>query len=52
MNVILGRAEYLMKRTQEDTMKRGFETIISQVERITRVMNQLLSFARRRAPEC
>lgn len=51
MNVILGRAEYLMKRTQEDTMKRGLGTIIGQVERITRVMNQLLSFARRRAPE-
>ena len=40
MNVILGRAEYLMKRTQEETMKRGLGTIISQVERITRVMNQ------------
>jgi PAS domain S-box-containing protein len=51
MNVILGRAEYLMKRTNDETLKKGLQTIISQVERITRVMNQLLSFARRRPPE-
>ena len=51
MNVILGRAEYLMNRTHEEPIKKGLQTIISQVERITRVMNQLLSFARRRVPE-
>jgi PAS domain S-box-containing protein len=48
MNVILGRAEYLMQRTQEEVLKKGLGTIISQVERITRVMNQLLAFARRK----
>jgi PAS domain S-box-containing protein len=51
MNVILGRAEYLMSRTTDETTRKGLQTIISQVERITKVMNQLLSFARRRAPE-
>jgi PAS domain S-box-containing protein len=51
MNVILGRAEYLMDRVTEDSIKRGLQTIITQVERITRVMNQLLSFARRKAPQ-
>jgi PAS domain S-box-containing protein len=51
MNVILGRAEYLMNRTQDESTKKGLQTIIGQVERITRVMNQLLSFARRRTPE-
>ena len=51
MNVILGRAEYLMQRTQEEQLKKGFQTIISQVERITRVMNQLLAFARRKPVE-
>ncbi|MDF0675633.1 MAG: PAS domain S-box protein [Nitrospira sp.] len=50
MNVILGRAEYLMDRVTEEPIKRGLQTIITQVERITRVMNQLLSFARRKAP--
>lgn len=51
MNVILGRAEYLMERTKEEPVKKGLQTIISQVERITRVMNQLLAFARRRPVE-
>ncbi|WHZ24272.1 MAG: Multi-sensor hybrid histidine kinase [Nitrospira sp.] len=47
MNVILGRAEYLMERTKEESVRKGLQTIVSQVERITRVMNQLLAFARR-----
>ncbi len=51
MNVILGRAEYLMERVTEEPIKKGLQTIVTQVERITKVMNQLLSFARRRAPE-
>jgi PAS domain S-box-containing protein len=51
MNVILGRAEYLMDRVTEEPVKKGLQTIITQVERITRVMNQLLSFVRRKAPE-
>ena len=51
MNVILGRAEYLLDRVTEEPVKKGLQTIITQVERITRVMNQLLSFARRKAPQ-
>lgn len=51
MNVILGRAEYLMDRVTDETVKRGLQTIVAQVERITRVMNQLLAFARRKPPE-
>jgi PAS domain S-box-containing protein len=51
MNVILGRAEYLLDRVADESVKRGLRTIITQVERITKVMNQLLSFARRRTPE-
>lgn len=47
MNVILGRAEYLLQKTSDEPMKKGLGTIITQVERITRVMNQLLAFARR-----
>jgi PAS domain S-box-containing protein len=50
MNVILGRAEYLMDRVTEEPIKKGLQTIVTQVERITKVMNQLLSFARRKAP--
>lgn len=51
MNVILGRAEYLLQRTADEGMKKGLGTIITQIERITKVMNQLLAFARRRVPE-
>lgn len=51
MNIILGRAEYLMRRTQEEATRKGLETIVAQVERITRIMNQLLTFARRRPSE-
>jgi PAS domain S-box-containing protein len=51
MNVILGRAEYLLQRTADEGMKKGLATIVTQVERITKVMNQLLAFARRRLPE-
>jgi PAS domain S-box-containing protein len=51
MNVILGRAEYLLQRTADEGMKKGLVTIVTQVERITKVMNQLLAFARRRPAE-
>ena len=51
MNVILGRAEYLMRKTSDESTKKGLATIVAQVERITKIMNQLLSFARRRPIE-
>ncbi|MDH5776010.1 MAG: PAS domain-containing protein, partial [Nitrospirota bacterium] len=51
MNVILGRAELLMRKTKDESMRRGLETIVTQVERITKIMNQLLSFARKRPSE-
>ncbi|MBI4001445.1 MAG: PAS domain S-box protein, partial [Nitrospira defluvii] len=51
MNVILGRAEYLKRKSKEPDTAKGLQTIIEQVERITRIMNQLLTFARRRPIE-
>ncbi|BCA56336.1 hypothetical protein W02_34760 [Nitrospira sp. KM1] len=51
MNVILGRAEYLLDRVTDEPVRKGLQTIVAQVERITRVMNQLLSFARRKPPQ-
>jgi signal transduction histidine kinase len=50
MNVILGRAEQLLQRTDDETMKKGLGIITAQVERITRLMNQLLAVARRGPP--
>ena len=51
MNVILGRAELLMRKAKDESTRRGLETIVTQVERITKIMNQLLSFARKRPSE-
>lgn len=48
MNVILGRAEYLLQRSEDEGMRKGLATIVRQVERITKIMNQLLAYARRR----
>ncbi|GJL60719.1 MAG: hypothetical protein NPIRA03_35760 [Nitrospirales bacterium] len=48
MNVILGRAELLMRKAPDKSTRQGLETIVTQVERITKIMNQLLSFARKR----
>ena len=47
MNVILGRAESLLRKATEDQPKRGLEIIISQVERVTHLINRMLNIARR-----
>src|SRR6185436_9039641 len=39
------------QRTADEGMKKSLATIVTQVERITKVMNQLLAFARRRPAE-
>jgi signal transduction histidine kinase len=51
MNVILGRAEQLMRKTQEEATKKSLGVIVAQVERITKLMNQLLTFTRRKPSE-
>ena len=51
MNVILGRAELLMRKAKDESTRQGLTTIVTQVERITKIMNQLLSFARKRPSE-
>lgn len=51
MNVILGRAEQLMRRTDDEATRKALATITAQVERITKIMNQLLTFARRKPSE-
>jgi PAS domain S-box-containing protein len=50
MNVILGRAEYLRDRATDEPVRKGLTTIVTQVERITKLMHQLLAFARRNPP--
>jgi signal transduction histidine kinase len=50
MNVIMGRAEYLMERTSDDRIRKGLSTIVTQVDRVTRLVKQLLAFTRRSPP--
>ncbi len=50
LNVIMGRAEFLRERTSDETIKKGLDTIVAQVDRVTRLVKQLLSFTRRRPP--
>jgi len=47
LNVIMGRAEYLLERTNDEAIKKGLSTIVAQVDRVTRLVTQLLSLARR-----
>ncbi len=51
MNVILGRAESLLKHTGEEKTARGLKIIIAQIDRMTRLIQQLLTFARRKPLE-
>ncbi|HSA86239.1 MAG TPA: protoglobin domain-containing protein [Nitrospira sp.] len=44
LNVIMGRAEFLLERTSDETIKKGLNTIVAQVDRVTRLLKQLLSF--------
>ena len=47
MNIILGRAETLLRKTSEEPTKKGLATIIQQIERMTHLIHQLLNVARR-----
>ncbi|MFQ5588833.1 MAG: nitrogen regulation protein NR(II) [Nitrospiria bacterium] len=48
MNVILGRAETLLRRTQEEKTSKGLTIIIEQIDRMTHLIERLLAFARRK----
>jgi len=52
LNVISGRAEMLLERMAADDPSRGdIERILVQIERITKLVTQMLNFARTRPPE-
>jgi len=46
MNVILGRAETLLRHTQEEQTVKGLTIIIKQIDRMTQLIDRLLAFAR------
>ncbi len=47
MNIILGRAESLLKHTKEEKTAKGLTIIIEQIDRMTHLIERLLAFARR-----
>ena len=51
MNVILGRAESILKHTKEEKTEKGLKIIIEQIDRMTRLIKHLLAFARRKPIE-
>jgi PAS domain S-box-containing protein len=52
LNVIAGRAELMIqKMAPSDPMRENLGRILSQIERITKIVNQLLDFARSRPLE-
>ncbi|MBI2877541.1 MAG: HAMP domain-containing protein [Candidatus Tectomicrobia bacterium] len=52
LNVISGRAEYLLADMEEEDPKaRSLRTIVVQIERITRIIDRLLGYARAHSPQ-
>ena len=52
LGVIGGRAEYMLRKmSPEDPIRENLKRIITQIDRITKIVNQLLSFTRRKPPE-
>jgi len=52
LNVISGRAEYMLRKLgPDDALRANLESILGQIERITKLVNQLLNFTRTRPLE-
>jgi signal transduction histidine kinase len=50
LHVIRGRADMLLKRTDDEAARRNLRIITGQIDRITLIVRNLLDFARRREP--
>lgn len=50
LQVVEGRARSMLKRTDAETVQRVVPLIVEQTERITRIVQQMLSMTRRKAP--
>lgn len=52
LNIISGRAEYLLPEMEEgDSKARSLRAIIAQIERIARIIDQLMGYARAHPPQ-
>ncbi|MBI3622440.1 MAG: PAS domain S-box protein [Nitrospirae bacterium] len=51
LNVISGRAEHMLRKmAADDPLRVNLQSILGQIERITKIVNQLLNFTRSRPP--
>ncbi|MBT8495579.1 MAG: HAMP domain-containing histidine kinase [Deltaproteobacteria bacterium] len=48
LNVVSGRAQLIASRTDDDKVKAGAQTIVGQAERLSAIIEDLLSFSRRK----
>ena len=51
LNIIYGRAEMVKRRLGDEEIKKHLDTILHQSERITKIIQQLLGFVRKKRPE-
>lgn len=51
LGVIRGRAEFIVKKSSEDFVKKDMEIIVSQIDRVSKLVNSLLHIARGRHTE-
>jgi signal transduction histidine kinase len=52
LNIIYGRAELIQKRLEDkEALQRNLDIVLRQTERITKIIQQLLGFVRKKKPE-
>jgi signal transduction histidine kinase len=51
LNIISGRAELIERRLEDKEIQKNLDIIIQQAERITKIIQQLLGFVRKKKPE-
>ena len=52
LNILLGRTELIKRRLEDkESIQRNLEIIDNQIERITKIIQQLLGFVRKKKPE-
>ncbi len=51
LNIIYGRTELIQRRLEDKEIQKNLEVILHQTERITKIIEQLLGFVRKKKPE-
>lgn len=51
LNIVVGRAELIRRKLGDENAKKNLDIIVQQAERITKIIQQLLGFVRKKKPE-